>query len=80
MATLDPATTHDGIMLRMGGVHEEDDVIFTLVFLELLVLSYKFFLVFGRGFAGDELGFLEDKVQAMQDGGHAAQGLSLIHI
>ncbi len=41
-----------------------------------MVLGNKLLLVLGLGFARDEFGFLEDKVQAMQHGGHATEGIT----
>jgi hypothetical protein len=47
-------------MERMGGVHEEDDIVMAFVFLELFVLIDKGFLEGALGLAGNEFGLLID--------------------
>ena len=59
LATLDPATGEDRIVLRMRGIHEVDRILFALVLLELLVLLQERALSLWISLAGDEtLGFL----------------------
>ncbi len=76
LATLDPAIPEHRVVLRMDRIHEADDVVLVLVLLELFVLGKQRLLGLRVGLAGDQLGLLVDEAEAMQQGGHAAGGVS----
>ena len=64
----------------MNSVHDRDDVVLAFVFLQFFVLGKMRFLGLGISLAGDQLGFLVDKIETVQVRGHAAGGVEDVEL
>ena len=72
LTAFDPAVTGDGVMLRMGGVHEINQIIRRFFCFQCLILFDESPLPVGIGFAGNQFGFFVDIARSMQQLRHAA--------
>jgi len=75
-AALDPAASEDRIVLRVGGVHEQEHIVLAFVFLERFVRCDEVFLNLRSGrLARQQLRLFVAVSEPMQQRGHAAVGV-----